>query len=363
MNSNGIEFFKDVENRDKRHAQLRSTYEYLSTCRDKQDTTDESWKSILTVFDCIPSLEDSANGNEPLENRFNTYLLSLNYPCLDVDDNFIEMYIRYSIIYLEDYNYDNKLIGLHLLDHFLHNLTPSKLVVNMRADLIYNTLFKYVNDKDSCAFLCRAIPVMRFLLDKIETKYSRAEHCYAKHSIVVDAMLSSCYMSTDMRVKTIYMRCLGEYLSQMSDYSCRHLDKYLTVAFDFLDSVKVLSTAAHDEHHRDRQIDAKQELAESSVDLIACIVETCGLRIHAHARRILNFCIKILYMFTYELSDGDDAARDNTLNDPFVTKVRNIIVSLFKSEVVRAKFYDEFSQLKTPQTRLNKNLVYLIQDL
>jgi hypothetical protein len=361
MNLNGNEFFRDGENREKRLKQIKSFYEYLATCRGKRidsDELDANWASIFSIFERIKDLESQ---NETLEESFYNYLLSLKYPCLDIDDNLIEMYIRYSIMYLDDYDYNLKLNGLNLIDHLLEHLTSSKLGVNMRAVLLYNSLLKYAADKESRVFLGRIMPTMCLLLNKIETKFARGDHCYSQHSVVVDSLLNACYMSTDFQVKTIFIKSLHGYLTQMGDYSCRHLEKYLTVAFDFLDSVKTLKTNSMNEESTeiDTQLQVKQDLAEVSIDFVLLLIDLCSLRIHAHARRILNFCLKILYFYSFD-SNNDEA---DTINDPIVVKIQDIIARLFKIEKVKNQLYEEFRELQNSENSLNPNFRFLIRNL
>jgi hypothetical protein len=366
MNQNSNEFFKDSENRRERFKQIKSFHAYLATCRDKRGvdtdgTIEPGWSSIFGIFDRIQSLSEQ---NEQLEEQFYDYLLGLKYPCLDLDDNLIEMYIRYSILYLEDYDYNLKLKGLNLVEHLLNDLTSSKLALNMRSVRLYNSLLKYINDKDSRVFLGRIISVMCFLLSKIETKFARAEHCFAQHSTVVDSLLNGCYMSTDFKVKTTYMKSIRGYLTQMGDYSCRHLEKYLTVAFDFLESVKLLNTKSMNDESpgmNDQEMEVKQELAESSIDLVALLIDTCSLRIHAHARRILNFCIKVLYFYSLDVTN--DFHESDTLNNPTLVKIRSLIASLFKLEKVRNQLYKEFQAMQSPESGVNENFRFLVQNL
>ena len=350
---NAPSFFNDQANKDKRKKQIKGFYEYLSSIRTTE--LDQSKNQLFTIFDFI----SNPNDTQLLEEQFNEYLLSLEYPVLDLDDKLVEVLIRYSIVYMEEFDYDLKLAGLGLIEHLLLNLTSSKLVVNMRSSLIYETLSKYLNDKESIAFLDRIIRVMCILLGKFETKYAASEHCFSKHSIVVDSLLNNCYMSSNFKVKTVYLVNLKLFLAQMNDYSCRHFEKYLTVSFDFVESVKILS---FDEPALNDLNNTKQEFVQASIDLVYYLVETCSLRVHAHARRIVSFCIKILYLCSLNISEEVNA-NPNENYCATVAKVRHLIAKLFQVEEVRETLYDEFKTLLTNKPDLNNTFLRYLRDL
>lgn len=319
------EFFTDRENKEKRFKLIRSYHEHVSKSSSKS--------SLLAEY--VQDLGDEEN----LEQGFTRYLLSSTPAQLDSDEVLVETFIRYSMIYLEDFAYDLKLTGLSLIEHLITNITPSKLLVNMRSNLIYECLSKYVTDKDSCVFLERVLPIMALFLNQIETRHNAGEHCYVKHSEVVGSILSICYMTTDPIVKTIFLRHLATFVDQMGEYSSRHLEKYLTVGFDFVDSVKSL-----DLEYDENQMRVRQELAECSIDLVSCLIKNCESRMHVHARRIVNFCIKILYNYSVNSSDDNDfkaRVRDNVL----LGRLAGLVKELMRIERVKSLLDSEMQQV------------------
>ena len=157
---------------------------------------------LIETYQSFKSLDIS---NLPqLEKEFEKYFLAQKYPDLDDDEALIETSIRYLILYLEEYVYDLKCKGLLILDHLISNVTPSKINLNMRSQLLYDSLLKYVNDKESLKFLDKSIGSMCALLNVMETKYSNNEHQYKKHSVVVESLLNNCFMTSNNTVKCVY---------------------------------------------------------------------------------------------------------------------------------------------------------------
>lgn len=76
----------------------------------------------------------------------------------------IETALRYALAYLEESEYALKLTGVRLLDHLVDQIGASRLKVNMRAELVRDTLARYINDKDSLEFLDKSNELMIKLL-------------------------------------------------------------------------------------------------------------------------------------------------------------------------------------------------------
>lgn len=83
---------------------------------------------------------------------------------MEVADRLLETGLRYALAYLEEYDYSHKLTGLRLLDHMIDRVSSTRLKVNMRAELVRESLARYVNDKDSLEFLDKSNELMIKLL-------------------------------------------------------------------------------------------------------------------------------------------------------------------------------------------------------
>ena len=302
---------------------------------------------LIETYQSFKSLDIS---NLPqLEKEFEKYFLAQKYPDLDDDEALIETSIRYLILYLEEYVYDLKCKGLLILDHLISNVTPSKINLNMRSQLLYDSLLKYVNDKESLKFLDKSIGSMCALLNVMETKYSNHEHQYKKHSVVVESLLNNCFMTSNNTVKCVYLNKMKLYLVQMDVFSVRHTEKYLTIALECVESntEKICF-----------DFEKQEALLTNSLDLLECIINVLHLRIHAHARRVINFLLKVVYFFS--LLD-EDIERIESINS--LKKTKSLIGTLFtKNEKIRLDFFSEFSQLRSV-SNLNLKFVCLISNL
>ena len=295
------------------------------------------------------SLDIDPNNKSSLESEFEIYLFKLVYPNLDDNDKLVEVYIRYVILYLEEFNYDLKLNGLKLLDHLLENITPSRLTLNMRSNLIYDTLQKYVNDKESIQFLDHITKTMCQFLNLIESKYASVEHQYKKHSLLVDSLLNNCYMTSNKLIKCVYLSNLNDYVKQMNAYACRHLEKIFTIAFECTDNSNI-----------SYEFDKQEVLLIKSLELIETTIEICRLRIHAHARRILNFLLKLIYFYCIDENVKENENKEDRLK--LVDRILDILSLLFRNEKIKKNYYSEFCDLKV-KNNLNEKFLKLIEGI
>jgi hypothetical protein len=327
----------------KENVSTESTYDYF-----KDGNKEKRCKLIDNYF---KSIEPTAVIKD--EKAFENFLFSKKFPFYDENDNLVEIYIRYCILYLEELNFDLKQLGLDLLDHLLVNISPSKLNLNMRSKLIFDTLERYLNIKESSQFLDTIIQTMLNLLNIIESKYSTSEHQFKKHSQIFDSLLNNCYMSTNSEIKCIYLKNLPNYLKQMDYYSSRHIEKILTITFDFVDHN---SNDTNSIHTCLFNIEEKEKLVMISLNLLESLIKQCSLRMHQHARRIINNLIKIVYL--YGLSD-------NSNNDQVPLIIQNIVTLLkllFEIPKVKDKFHQEFIALKS-NNELNQTFLKLIETI
>lgn len=94
-----------------------------------------------------------------------------------------------------------------------------------------------------------------------------------------------------------------------------------------------------------------------SLNLIKCVVEICPLRVHAHAKRIINFLIRLLY-----LTSQSNEVSNNLANLDFIKQITSILGQLFQNELVKKRHYDEFVELqKNP--KFNETFLKLIENV
>lgn len=289
---------------------------------------------------------EESNGTN-LASEFEKFIFSSKSPYLigKYDDNLIETTIRYSLLYLEEFNYDLKMKGLYILDHLITNVSSAQLNFNLRSKLIYENLERYVNEKENLDFMNMSNKIMCKLLIVIQSKNTCSEHGFKQHSVVIDSMLTNCYMTTNAAAKLVYFENLIHYLKQIGSYSSRHLDKLLTNAFDPVDNSQISLDLVHQER-----------LLIRSLNLIKCVVEICPLRVHAHAKRIINFLLRLLYLTSQTSNEG----ANNLENFDFINQITNLLNQLFQNELIKKRHYDEFLELqKNPN--FNETFLKLIQ--
>jgi len=186
----------------KKRLQLIESYNQSATFT-TNTTTDSANLDLLALFDAYVTTQKHYHFSQ-----------------LQNEDHLIDIIIQYSLLYLEEFNYDLKIKGLNSLDHLICHSTQAQINFNMRSQLIYTCLERYIIDKE---FLDRALKTMRQLLNVIETKSKCSEHSYRKHSVVIEVLLDNCYMTTNSLVKLVYYTSFVDYLRQIGPYSVRHL--------------------------------------------------------------------------------------------------------------------------------------------
>ncbi|RNA26334.1 TELO2-interacting 2-like [Brachionus plicatilis] len=282
-----------------------------------------------------------------LEQKFEDHIFEVYFPGFD-DEALLEVTLRYGIFYLEEIDYQKKIHALRILNHLLDNSTRAKLGFNMRAQLLYETFGKYLNDKECVEFLHSIGQSMLKLLAIMEPEYASGEHYYRKHSQTMGSMLTNCYMTTNISAKTVYYKNLILFINQMGVFASRHLDKSLAIAFDSIESSKI-----------GLDFDKQSEFIESSIELIMTIVDTCSKRIHCHARPVLCHCIKILYFYGLNATELKEKV-DEKIN--LIDKVCQIVEKVLKNDKTPKLVVEELKNLKN-ELKLDANFKILIESI
>jgi hypothetical protein len=335
MTQNASSFHADIdnENKEKRLKQLKNYYSSISPVINYTD------KELVNKF------EDEIFNRKSINNQFD----------LVRDAPLIEVAIRYSLSFLDEFNYPVKLQGLLILDHLLINLTTTQLEDNMRSSLIYESLKRFMHDKEDVTFLKSTIRSMMLLLKRIETKYNTSQHHYQKYSFVLESMLNNCYMTSKNDVKYVYYEEISNCLAQAnSDYiGCRSLEKLLTISFEFVEDGVNSTTIFNIDHNSD-------ELVVKSLNLLESIIQFCDKRIHSHGKRIINYLIRLIY--SASLSDDYNNSSFESSNK-IINQMLNILKILFKNERLRLLNYEEFDQLRNQNENLNKTFLKWIENI
>ncbi len=185
---------------------------------------------IKSYNQSVPFTSDtSSNTCHDLQEQFNTFIISHKhneFSQLQTEHHLIDTIIQYSLLHLEEFDYNLKLKGLHILDHLIEHSTNTQINFNMRSQLVYNCLERYITDKENLTFLNSTLQTMCLLLNVIEIKSKCSEHSFRNHSVVIEILLNNCYMTTNLPVKLVYYTNYVNYLKQIGPYSCRHLGTY-----------------------------------------------------------------------------------------------------------------------------------------
>lgn len=96
----------------------------------------------------------------------------------------------------------------------------------------------------------------------------------------------------------------------------------------------------------------QEKLLLKSLEIIELTIDICSLRVHVHAKRIVNFLIRLLYLSSYTAE----------INSEFECQIIGLINVLFKNEMARSSCYQEFTQLKK-ESDLNPQFLKLIENI
>ena len=124
------------------------------------------------------------------------------------------------------------------------------------------------------------------------------------------------------------------------------IEKILTVAFDCVDSSQITLN-----------FEDQEKLLLKSLELIECTIEVCSLRIHVHAKRLVNFLIRLLYLISYSIQQ-----ESTEINSDLVDRIVALVKLLFKNKMAKVICYQEFIQLKKNRD-LNPNFLRLIESI
>lgn len=195
---------------------------------------EEKRKQLVTAYHKSQNFLGNVElGEDPIK-QFEDYLFSMRqsqFDSLRNEDHLIDTTIQYSLLYLEEYNYDLKTKGLTLFEHLVAEATASQLNFNLRSKLVFNCLERYINDKENLDFMDKTQRIMCSLLSVMESSQSAKIHCFKQHSVVFGALLNNSYMTTKLAAKLVYYQNFLVYMRQIGTYSCRHLGEEI-IFFD-----------------------------------------------------------------------------------------------------------------------------------
>ena len=289
-------------------------------------------------------------------NSFLNLIKLIKFP--HFNEHLITLSIKYCLKLIESFtiNYDDKFHGIDLINCIIEKTSKSDLKANNRTLLLLNTIERFVYDKDSIEFIYKLYKTQLSILDIHETKYTVNEHDYNLHSKYLNNLFNSCLMCSNLSFKIVYFVILKRFLQQMNSYAIRYLKKIFDILLnDTIDYMK-------------SNIDFKFNFI--LIKLIFNIIEMCAIkfemRIHQHARIIIQFLIKFIYYTCLDYNDEDVSmiasevlledfikfySDDSSLHENdkyFCLKycLKLLIVYIFTNEKVKEREYSQFLELK-----------------
>ena len=107
-------------------------------------------------------------------------------------------------------------------------------------------------------------------------------------------------------------------------------------------------------------LDNQERILLKCFDLIELIIEICSLRVHVHARRIINFLIRLVYLASYSVESNADLKKVASLN--FIERVADLLKRLFRNDMAKNRCYEEFEQLQNAKN-LNPTFLKIIENI
>jgi hypothetical protein len=314
---------------------------------------DENEKKEL--FNCYQYFNDAfknENENRMQINSFFNILKFVNFPHLN--DYLMTLCIKLSLKLIESYtiNFDDKLLGIDLINGLISKTSKSDLNLNNRTLLLLNNIERFMYDKDCIEFIYKLYFTQLKLLDIQETQYAVNDHEYSLHSKYFNILLNNCLMCSNLNIKIIYFFFLKKYLEQMNYYAVKYLSKLFEILLnDTIDYMKA-------------NIDYKFNYI--IVTMIFSMIEICSikfkLRIHQHAKTIIQFLVKFIYYNCLDYSEDElvheklfqnydkvSFEEDYMHEDKYYCLkycLKLIIIGLFKNEKVKMNEFKEFQELE-----------------
>ncbi len=107
-------------------------------------------------------------------------------------------------------------------------------------------------------------------------------------------------------------------------------------------------------------VDKQESILLRCFDLIELIIEICSLRIHAHARRIVNFLLRLVYLASCSVESNEDLKKVASLD--FLKRLTDMLKILFSNDMAKKSCYEEFRQLQNSKS-LNLTFLKIIENI
>ena len=216
--------------------------------------------------------------NPSMKNVFAWALIQVKLPYLS---EFLDQVLSPCLLFTDDCQKDNKLLGVGCLQHIISNTSSTELQWYGRAEVIYAALEHLLYTHDA-SVLQALLPCLQSILAVIEVaplniKSPRTN--MSKYDIVFQHILSDMEMESNIFVRRAYAEALPMYVKVMGITTVRHLRRLFNVIYQYLE-----------------QSDGQHEAARlSTLKTLKILLETSSPRISDYCEGITKALIKLLF--------------------------------------------------------------------
>ena len=246
--------------------------------------------------------------NPSMKNVFAWALIQVKSPYLS---EFLDQVLSPCLLFTDDCQKDNKLLGVGCLQHIISNTSSTELQWYGRAEVIYAALEHLLYTHDA-SVLQALLPCLQSILAVIEvapTNIKSPRTNMSKYDIVFQHILSDMEMESNIYVRRAYAEALPLYVKVMGITTVRHLRRLFNVIFLYLE-----------------QSDGQHEAARlSTLKTLKLLLETSSPRISDYCEGITKALIKLLF----DLSAYDGLIPPEVI-EQLITEVRSCLLLLHR---------------------------------
>lgn len=212
---------------------------------------------------------------------------------------YLDLVLVPSLLCVDDYIPDNKVLGIKCLSHILHNTSSAELQWYGRAEVIYDALSKQLYQHD-VSIVNILHPCLLQCLSVVEHDPRKTDQPreYNRYDTAFTQLLKDAGLASGIALRRAYTKHLPSYVDTMGITVVKHLNVFLEVLVVYLE-----------------QYDGPEETARiNMLKTLETVIVTGWPRMPFHCNTIVKCLLKLI----------TDIALDKTLTPP---KVKNNLVS------------------------------------
>ncbi|XP_059379492.1 TELO2-interacting protein 2 [Carassius carassius] len=220
--------------------ELLSSAVSLTDCSSVQELLsggpEEGQKGLLgPVLDTLqPELtKESWKRNQAVKHVFSWVLVQVGRPCLT---EYLEKVFPPSLLISDDYQTENKVLGVHCLHHIVLNVPAADLRQFNRAQVLYHALFNHLHTSEA-ALIQVVLHCLLDLLSVLEkpTVHSGSPRKPARFDEVLRHILTYMEMEHKLDLRRVYAKNLVLFIERMGIVIVRHLKRLERVIVGYLE--------------------------------------------------------------------------------------------------------------------------------